>query len=73
MNEQSQSHHDVVGRRIQQVLVLFAIIGGFFIVAEHRAHLIPYLPWLILAACPLMHVFMHRGHHGHRHGPDGRG
>ena len=57
----------VVGRRIKQVFVLFAIIGGFFIVAEHRAHLIPYLPWLLLAACPLMHVFMHHGHGGHQH------
>jgi hypothetical protein len=23
------------------------------------------LPWLILLVCPLMHVFMHRGHHRH--------
>ena len=67
MNDPSQSHQDVLSRRIQQVLVLFAIIGGFFIVAEHRAHLIPYLPWLLLAACPLMHVFMHHGHGGHQH------
>lgn len=67
MNEQCQSHQDVVSRRIKQVLVLFAIIGGFFIVAEHRAHLIPYLPWLLLAACPLLHVFMHHGHGGHQH------
>jgi hypothetical protein len=25
------------------------------------------LPWLLLAACPLMHVFMHHGHGGHQH------
>ena len=69
MNEQSQSRQDVVSRRMKQVFILFAIIGVFFIVAEHRAHLIPYLPWLFLAACPLMHVFMHHGHGGHqRHG-----
>ena len=67
MNEQSQSWQDVVSRRMKQVFVLFAILGGFFIVAEHRAHLIPYLPWLFLAACPLMHVFMHHGHGGHQH------
>ena len=71
MTEQSQSHQDVVSRRIKQVFVLFAIVGGFFIVAEHRAHLLPYLPWLLLAACPLMHVFMHHGKHGahERHSP----
>ena len=67
MNEQSQSRQDVASRRMKQILVLFAIVAGFFIVAEHRAHLIPYLPWLLLAACPLMHVFMHHGHGGHRH------
>ena len=66
MNEQSQSRQDVVSRRMKQVFVLFAIIGGFFIMAEHRAHLIPYLPWLFLAACPLMHVFMHHGHGDHQ-------
>jgi len=31
---------------------------------EHRAHLLGWLPWLFLLACPLMHVFMHGGH-GH--------
>jgi hypothetical protein len=67
MNEQGQSRQDVISRRMKQVFVLFALIGGFFIVAEHRAHLIPYLPWLFLAACPLMHVFMHHGHGGHQH------
>jgi hypothetical protein len=47
------------------VLFGFAIIGAILLVAEHRAHLLPFLPWLFLAACPLVHVLMHRGHHGH--------
>jgi len=67
MNEPTQSQEDVISRRTKQVFVLFAIIGGFFIAAEHRAHLVPYLPWLFLAACPLMHLFMHHGHGGHQH------
>jgi hypothetical protein len=25
------------------------------------------LPYLLLAACPLMHLFMHHGHGGHDH------
>jgi hypothetical protein len=30
------------------------------------------LPWLLLAACPLMHLFMHHGHHDHEsHGDAG--
>jgi hypothetical protein len=40
-------------------------VGGFFLLTEHRAHLLGWLPFLLILACPLMHVFMH---HGHRHG-----
>lgn len=36
---------------------------------EHRVHFIQFLPFLILLACPLMHLFMHRGHG--RHGKGG--
>ena len=46
-------------------LILFIIIGGFFLWAEHRAHIMGALPYLILLLCPLMHFFMHRGHGGH--------
>ena len=55
--------------RTNIALIGFLAIAGFFLVTEHRAHLIPYLGWLpwllLLAACPLLHVFMHGGHGGH--------
>ena len=47
------------------VLVVFLAIAAFYLFTEHRAHLFGVLPWLLLLACPLMHVFMHRGHGGH--------
>jgi hypothetical protein len=47
------------------VTIGFLVIGAFFLIAEHRAHVIPWLPWLILLACPLLHVFMHGGNGGH--------
>jgi hypothetical protein len=61
--------------RASIVLIGFLVIGGFYLVAEHRAHLwlvLPWLPWLLLLACPLMHVFMHHGGHGEHeeHGRD---
>ena len=54
-------------RRANAVLVGFMIAGGFYLALEHRAHLLGVLPYLILLACPLMHLFMHRGH-GHGSG-----
>lgn len=52
--------------RADLVLVGFLVIAGFYLVAEHRAHLMGWLPWILLLACPLMHLFMHGGHGGHR-------
>jgi len=43
----------------------FALVAGYFLFTEHRAHLFSVLPYLLLAACPLMHFFHHRGHRQH--------
>lgn len=54
-------------------LLIVLGIMFFFLWTEHRAHLLGALPLLLLlAVCPLMHLFMHRGHrHGH-HGNSGK-
>ena len=77
----SRGTHDV-GRRDDRPrpwwlspvgLVTFGFlgVGGFFLITEHTAHVFGALPWLLLAACPLMHVFMHHGDHGgHAHSSD---
>ena len=47
---------------------LLLAIAAFYLLTEHRAHLalgLPYLPFLLLAACPLIHMFGHGGHGGH--------
>jgi hypothetical protein len=46
------------------ICVLIAI-GGFFLWQEDRAHVLGILPYLLLAACPFVHLFMHGGN-GHR-------
>ncbi len=46
-------------------LVAFLVIAAFFLFTEHRAHLLGALPFLLLLACPLMHLFMHHGHGAH--------
>jgi len=57
------------GTRGGIALLAFLGIGGFFLLTEHAAHVFGVLPYLLLLACPLMHMFMHRGHHGR--GSDG--
>jgi hypothetical protein len=44
----------------------FIVAGGYFLWTEHQAHLLAALPYLILLLCPLMHIFMHRGHGDHK-------
>lgn len=48
--------------------LVFGAIAAYFLLTEHLAHVVGLLPLLLLLACPLMHVFMHRGHGNHHHG-----
>ncbi|WP_081648108.1 DUF2933 domain-containing protein [Pseudomonas sp. G5(2012)] len=67
MNQHNLSQHRARGTH--WYFLGFLAIAGYFLFTEHRAHVLPYLPFLLLLACPLMHFFMHRGHgHGHGHG-----
>ena len=57
--------HDGFFRSRSGVVFLgFAAVAGYFLVTEHWAHIVPYLPFLLVLACPLMHLF-HHGHGGH--------
>lgn len=52
------------------VLAAAAAIGGYFVV-WHQQHVAAALPFLIILACPLMHLFTHGKHgHSHRHPTD---
>lgn len=61
-----------LGTRGRVVLGFFALAAAYFLWTEHRAHVIQFLPWGILALCPLMHLFMHRGHGGNGPHDSGR-
>jgi hypothetical protein len=51
-------------------LLVFLGIAAFYLLTEHTAHLLGGLPYLLVLACPLMHLFMHGGHSRHAgHGP----
>jgi hypothetical protein len=48
-----------------------AVVGGlgllvlFLLTTGHTGHVVSSLPFLLILACPLMHVFMHGSHGGH--------
>ena len=44
-------------------LSLLAVTAAAYLFQQHLAHTLAFLPYLLLAACPLMHFF----HHGHHH------
>ena len=53
---------------------LFLAIAAFLLLEEHRAHIVGLVPYALLLLCPVIHIFMHRGHgsHGEAHsGHDG--
>lgn len=54
---------------------LFLATALFLLWEEHRAHILGAAPYALLLLCPLVHLLMHRGHHGdpsHHHGGGGR-
>ena len=62
--------------RFSLVFLAFLAIAAYFLITEHRAHLVaavPYLPFLLLLACPFLHMFGHGGHGGSRDDSSGSG
>ena len=51
------------------IVLGLAILAGGYLAIWHGAHVAAALPLLVIFACPLMHIFMHRrhGHHA-KHG-----
>ena len=50
--------------RNRLVLIGFLAIAAYFLWTEHRAHVVQFLPYVLLLMCPLLHLF-HGGHGGH--------
>lgn len=51
-------------RSLRSAAVMAALIAAFFLLREHWAHVAGYWPYLLLMACPLMHLFHGHGGHG---------
>ena len=48
-------------------MLLAGAAGMYYLLTEHLTHVRQAIPYLILLACPVMHLFGHHhgGHHGH--------
>lgn len=72
MNHDS-NHQGPNWSRINQWLLWLGLAAAVaWLVLGHGAHLLQIAPFLLLLACPLMHLFGHGGHGGHgSHGGQG--
>lgn len=69
--EHQHESHGRTNYRANIAWIVFLAIAAFFLLAEDRAHLagwLTYWPYLLVLACPLMHLFMHGGHGHGSHG-----
>ena len=48
-----------------------ALIDAFYLLREHWGHVAGFWPYLLLQACPVMHLFQRHGGHGHPARPGG--
>lgn len=67
MIEHSHEHRDEPRGGIRAgrwVFGAFILIALYFLITEHRAHLVEFLPYALLLACPLLHMFHGHGGHG---------
>lgn len=53
-----------MSRPVKVALLMVAAIGGFFLLREHWDHVAGNWVYLLLLACPLMHLFHGHGRHG---------
>jgi len=58
----------MTGRNLFFFGISLGIIVLFSVFREHWGHLFGLIPYLILLACPLMHLFDHHGGHHAGHG-----
>ena len=53
-----------IRRRTGPALALFSLglVGAFVVISKHWGHALGLLPYIILLACPALHLVSHGGH-----------
>ena len=54
-----------LGSKLGFAAILVAATLGAYLLWSHTGHVLAFAPYLLILACPLMHLFGH--HHGHSH------
>lgn len=54
-----------LGSKLGLAVTVVAAVLGVYLLATHTGHALAAVPYLLLLACPLMHIFGH--HHRSRH------
>jgi Protein of unknown function (DUF2933) len=60
-----------LGSKVGFVLCLLLAAAGAYLLWNHTGHFVYALPYVLLLACPLMHLFGH-GHHHHHADSEGK-
>jgi hypothetical protein len=55
-----------LGSKSGLVVTLMVAALGVYLLATNTGHVLAALPYLLLLACPLMHLFGHHHHSGHK-------
>jgi hypothetical protein len=53
-----------LSRPVKTALLMVALVGSFYLLREHWNHVAGNWIYLLLVACPLMHLFHGHGGHG---------
>jgi len=59
-------------RRYAVAIAMIAVIAIVVLLREHWGHVLGVAPYLLLLACPLMHLFHGHGGHGRNGGDEHR-
>jgi hypothetical protein len=62
MEHPNESVKNTFSKKTWIVIFIVGLIGLILLLRNHTSHLLVALPYLVLLACPLMHIFMHKGH-----------
>ena len=62
MERTNESVRNTFSRKTWWIIFAIGLVGLVFLLRDHTSHIFSILPFLILLACPMMHLFMHKGH-----------